>query len=268
MKRNNLNKVTRGTLIIGVSLLFLAFISFTGAGNTEKASVEMQKSINPAQSIGSGGTIIGRVIYNGGHVRKIKNLIKDEHTCGSNDIIDESLLTSEDGGLEWVVVSISSEIKDGKSLNTLNSERILNQKTCVFKPHVVLVGVNQPLVVINSDPTLHNVRTVSLFNDIVSRVQIAFPGSPVPKDTLWFNEPEIIETVCDVHGWMKAYIHVVEHPYYTITDENGSFNLTGVPPGQYTLKVWHETLGEIEQEVTVKDSQTAEATFYYSAKKN
>ncbi|MFQ5445842.1 MAG: carboxypeptidase regulatory-like domain-containing protein [Saprospiraceae bacterium] len=209
------------------------------------------------------GTITGRVIYEGGEVKKTLNVIKDERTCGKDDLIDESLLTGPDGGLEWAVVSISSEIKGGKSLDELPGERVLGQSTCVYKPHVVLVGVNQKLAINNMDHTLHNVRTASFMNDVVNKVQIYMPNMPHPSDTVTFSEPEIIDVLCDVHGWMKAYIHVVEHPYYAVTAADGSFKITGVPPGKYTLHVWHEKLGEQDQQVEVVAGQASEIQFTY-----
>jgi plastocyanin len=211
------------------------------------------------QSSGQGyGKITGKITYEGGHVKVVKKVIKDEHTCGSNDIIDESLLTSDDGGLQWAVVSISTPVKNGKDMSKLPGDHTLDQRTCVFKPHIVLVGVNEPLKIMNSDHTLHNVRTTSFMNDNFSKAQIYIPGQPAPVDEVVFSEPEIIESVCDVHGWMKAYIVVVDHPYYSVTDENGMFELDEVPTGTYTITVWHEKLGEQKITVTVSAGKTSE----------
>ncbi len=209
------------------------------------------------------GTIRGKVVYGGGEVRKVLNVIKDENTCGMEDLIDESLLTDKDGGLNWAVVSISSEIENGKSLDKLPSDRKLDQTTCVYTPHVVLVGVGQELTINNMDHTLHNVRTASFMNDVVNKVQIYIPNMPHPSDKTTFTEPEVVDVVCDVHGWMKAYVHVVEHAYNAVSGDNGNFELTEVPPGKYTLKVWHEKLGEMEQQIEVLPNETADITFTY-----
>lgn len=243
-------------LLFAVSLFLVAFaIPENGAISSEPA---IEKEF---------GSITGKVLYQGGHVRNEKVVIKDEHTCGAGILIDESLLADKDGGLQWAVVSITSNIESGSKLEDLKTESILDQSGCVFKPHIVLVGVDQPLIVTNSDQTLHNVRTISFMNDQISRAQIAFPGSGVPKDTISFSEVEVIETVCDVHGWMKAYVHVVSHPYYVITDNNGGFLLENVPSGKYTLQVWHETLGELNKEITVSANAATKITFSYKEKK-
>jgi hypothetical protein len=67
-----------------------------------------------------------------------------------------------------------------------------------------------------------------------------------------FQHPEIVKVSCDAHPWMTGWIVVTDHPYVAVTDERGAFRLAGVPPGSYTLSLWHETLGEQRQEVTVR----------------
>jgi|GEM_PF-178530 len=235
----------------------------------DSSTPEQQVTAPPKEASPSDGfgTIKGKVVYEGGHVHKVLNVIKDEHTCGAGDVVDESLVTSADGEVQWAVVSIASEIKGGEGLDALKSDRTLNQKGCVFTPHVLLVGVNQKMTINNLDKTLHNVRTVSFMNDVVNKVQMYLPNMPQPSDTVIFKEPEVVEVVCDVHGWMKSYVHVVEHPYYSITNEEGVFELTNVPPGKYTLKVEHEKLGEMEQTVEVKAGETTEVSFSYKAVK-
>lgn len=231
-----------------------------------KAEIEPQPESPAAEPKDTYGTIRGKVIYDGGEVHKTLNVIKDETTCGSEDLVDESLLTDANGGIKWAVVSIDSEVKNGKPLDELPGDRVLNQHMCQYQPHVVLVGVGQKLTINNHDHTLHNVRTASFMNDPYNKVQIYVPGTPPPSDTTTFSEPEVVDVLCDVHGWMKAYIHVVEHPYYAVTGDDGSFEITKVPPGKYTLKVWQEKLGETTATVEVKAGETAEITFHYPAK--
>ena len=215
----------------------------------------------------AGGAISGKVTYAGGKVRKVKNVIKDEGTCGAHDIMDKSLLTSADGGLQWAVVSITNIDSDKPvTADNVQGDQLLDQSGCEFKPHVLLVGVNQPLAIMNSDKTLHNVRTQAFMNDPFNKAQIYMPGQPKPTDTTTFAEAEVVEVVCDVHGWMKSYVHVIEHPYYAVTDENGSFTIPDVPAGKYELKVWHETLDERTQEVKVSADGQAEVNFEFPEK--
>lgn len=218
----------------------------------------------PAQQAGT-GTISGKVIYKGGKVHKTKDLIKDEKTCGSDPIVDKSIVANEGGALKWSVVSISSEVSNGKSMDKLPGEGVLNQEGCEYQPHVTLVGVNEPLVIKNSDETLHNVRSVSMMNESFNTTQPYIPNQPKPIDTTKFAEPEVVEMVCDVHGWMKAYVHVVEHPYHDVTHEKGKFSISEVPAGTHEITVWHETLGKKTKEVEVKAGETTNLRLTYQA---
>ena len=223
-------------------------------------------TMNEPDQQGQTGTISGKVLYKGGKVHKTKDLIKDEKTCGSDPIVDKSIVAHKGGELKWAVVSISSEVENGKSMDKLPGDAVLNQEGCEYQPHVVLVGVNEPLVVKNSDKTLHNVRSVSMLNQTFNTTQPYIPGQPQPADTTRFSEPEVVKMVCDVHGWMKSYVHVVKHPYHDVTREDGQFSLTEVPPGTYELTVWHETLGEKTKEVKVKAGKTSNVQFKYAEK--
>ncbi|TAK49347.1 MAG: hypothetical protein EPO28_00765 [Saprospiraceae bacterium] len=236
-------------------------------GNVLENSSSPAPSSSPSPVAGDSGVIRGKVVYEGGEVRKLLNVIKDERTCGADDLVDESLLADANGGIKWAVVSISSEIKGGKSLDELPGDRVLDQSTCVYRPHVLLAGVNQEITINNMDHTLHNVRTASLMNSVVNKVQIYMPNMPHPSDKTTFKEPEVVNVLCDVHGWMKAYVHVVEHPYYAVTAADGSFEIGGVPPGKYTLHVWQEKLGEQDQQVEVTVGQAAEINFSYKTLK-
>jgi hypothetical protein len=109
---------------------------------------------------------------------------------------------------------------------------------------------------------MHNVRgltgTKALFN-------LAQPPSAPPVTKPIPNGVELLSLKCDVHQWMRAYIAVSPHPYFATTGEDGTFSLSGVPEGTYTLEAWHESLGTKAAEVTVKDGAVTEASFEFSA---
>lgn len=209
------------------------------------------------------GVIKGRIVYGKGAVNKTLNFIKDENTCGTADLVDESLNTDDKGGLRWAVVSIEGGVEGQNDLSNLNSERTLNQLHCVFRPHVVITGVNQDLTINNHDHTLHNVRTVSFMNDAINKIQMYIPGGEAPSDKFKFSEVEVVEVKCDVHGWMKAFVHVVDHPYYVVTSEAGEFEFTGLPNGKYTINVWHEKLGKISKELVVNEGEASDIELVY-----
>lgn len=125
---------------------------------------------------------------------------------------------------------------------------LLDQKGCRYVPHVVGVHSGQTVQVANSDTTLHNVHAVPKANR-----EFNF-GQPVgvPSVPRVFDRPEIgVPIRCDVHGWMIAYVNVVSHPFFAVTNDAGSFEIKGLPPGTYTIELWHEQLGAQTQSVTV-----------------
>lgn len=134
-----------------------------------------------------------------------------------------------------------------------------DQKACMYQPRVLGVRVNQPIKLVNSDPTLHNVHALPKANTGFN-LGMATKGQTVEKK---FGKPEqMVRMKCDVHGWMTAYIGVMDHPFFATTGNTGSFDLKDVPAGEYTLVAWHEKLGTKEQKVTVKDgANTSDFTF-------
>lgn len=130
----------------------------------------------------------------------------------------------------------------------------LDQKGCVYAPHAVGVVVGQGLKILNSDPTMHNVNARSKKGQGFNAGMVG-GSAPIEKK---FTKPEFIKFKCDVHGWMTSVVGVFENSFFAVTDENGQFNITGVPAGEHTVAVWHDKLGEKEAKVTVTDKGTAD----------
>jgi plastocyanin len=138
----------------------------------------------------------------------------------------------------------------------------LDQHGCRYIPHVLAVRVNQPLEIINSDPTLHNIHAIPKNNQEFNN------GQPIQgmKMTHTFTAKEVmVPFKCDVHGWMNAYAAVMDHPYYDVTEADGKFELKGLPPGTYTVEAWHEKLGASTQSVTLGAKETKDITFTFKA---
>lgn len=190
------------------------------------------------RTVADGGTIRGQVKLKGeAPTPEGVEITKDEDTCGKTEKITEKLLVGADNGLQNVVVSIEN-IQGGKRQRREGA--LLDQKDCRYVPHVVLIPVGGNLTMRNSDGILHNIHSHSVENSPFNKPQPKF------KKTIQetFTKAEIIKVTCDAHPWMSGWIIVHEHPYYTVTDESGRFVLSDVPPGEYTLRIWHETLGE------------------------
>ena len=193
------------------------------------------------------GTVRGEVKLKGEAPTPEKvEITKDEDTCGKTQKINESLLVGADNGLQNVVVSIEN-IQKGKPQQR-GRKALLDQKDCRYVPHVLLVPVGVHLTLKNSDGILHNVHSHSVENPSFNKPQPKF------KKTMQvtFLKAETIRVTCDAHPWMSGWIVVHEHPYYAVTDESGRFVLSDVPPGEYTLLIWHETLGVGRHSVSVK----------------
>jgi plastocyanin len=241
---------------LGAMLVFaFGFAKFDGK-NAEKPAAES------AALAAAGGTVAGTVTYAGTAPAPAKlQITKDVPICGKEGHVDESLLVGANKGIKDVVVSIKG-VKQGKSLETLGAGFVLDQKVCVYRPHVVLVPVGKPLQILNSDGIMHNIHTYGKKNPAKN---IAHPK--FKKDIIeTFAQPETIPVKCDVHGWMSAWIVAVDHPYYAVTDVNGKFAIADVPAGTYTVEFWQEKLGTQTKQVTVAASGTTAADFTYPAK--
>ena len=129
-------------------------------------------------------------------------------------------------------------------------------------PPAAISSTTQPLEIINSDNTLHNVHGMPKANPEFNKGQM-IAGV---KNDFTFNAPEVlIPLKCDVHAWMNAYVGVVDHPYFAVTGDGGKFELRGVPPGSYSVEAVHEKLGRVSLPVTLGNKDSKELTFSFKA---
>jgi len=200
----------------------------------------------------SGGTISGKVLYTGKpiHAKKV-TVTQDQGTCGNMKEI--SPVKIDEGGVADTVIWID-DITHGKDYSF--PPPVMDQKDCMFMPHVVLMKPGQ-LKVTNSDNAAHNVHIFPKANRSFNQVQ---PPGADPLEISLFR-PDMAIVRCDVHTWMQSYIIVAQNPYYVLSGKGGAFTLTDVPSGTYHLKLWQETLGTQEQSVTVQAGQTTTANF-------
>jgi hypothetical protein len=172
-------------------------------------------------------------------------------------IPDQSVLVTSNGTLRNVVVFLKQIPHTVYGIPPAEPV-ILDQIGCIYKPRIVALRTGQTLRVKSSDNTPHNVHTFPEANQAVNFGMLR-PGH---KD-LSFKSPEFIPVKCDVHPWMRAHIAVFDHPFFTITADDGMFELNDVPAGAYTLIAWHERFGELQQSIDLKDNSAAHVTFTY-----
>jgi plastocyanin len=139
---------------------------------------------------------------------------------------------------------------------------VLDQQQCRYVPRVLGVQVGQQLTIRNSDPLLHNVRAEGAVN---AAFDVGTPVQGMETRRTFATREVMVPIKCNVHGWMTAFIGVLEHPYFDVTDQAGQFSIERLPPGTYTLEVWHERFGTQTQQVTVGTNDSQDLTFTFKA---
>ena len=199
------------------------------------------------------GTITGVVKYVGTPPPpKELPLTKDTDVCGEWKLSRE-LIVGFDQGIQDAVVRVVNIT--GKPPQPARTPTLV-QMRCGFSPHLLLIPAGGSVDILNTDGFLHNIHTYSVENPAIN---VAQPGFIV-RMTLRFQSPERVRVTCDLHP-MDAWIVVMDHPYYAVTDQKGTFTLTGVPAGTYTLEVWHARLGRQTKDVVVKPGRETVVTF-------
>src|SRR5437763_2761714 len=209
-------------------------------------------------------TITGKVVLEGTPPQNPVIRVGSDPACvaaNKGDLKSETYVV-DNGGLENVFVYIKDGLGNKYIFDTPIEPVKIDQSGCHYVPHVLGLRTTQPLEIVNSDNTMHNVHGMPQTNR-----EFNF-GQPVPgmKNTVTFTAPEVlIPFKCDVHAWMYAYIGVVSHPYFAVSGGGGKFELRTIPPGTYTVEAVHEKLGRQSQSVTLGESDKKDITFTFKA---
>jgi plastocyanin len=200
----------------------------------------------PAVRSARAAEIQGRVVLSGeAPAAKKVPITIDQYVCGTEQLTMD-LVVSGAREVRNVVVWLENPPPGAPSAPPTATP--MDQKDCVFAPRVVIVPAAGTVEFLNSDRLLHNLHSVSRENPSFNRTQPK--GRTIP---ITFAKPEIVRVDCDLHSWMRGWVVVAAHPFYALTDAQGRFRLDNVPPGSYTLRVWHERLGELSRPVTVAE---------------
>ncbi|HVU50588.1 MAG TPA: carboxypeptidase regulatory-like domain-containing protein [Polyangia bacterium] len=161
-------------------------------------------------------------------------VVKDGSVCGK-EAPNEAVVVDKKGGLQNVVVFVKDAKFAGKPAPV--EKAALDQRQCRYFPHVQALTVGTPLSLMNNDAILHNVHAndtgMTVFN-----VAMPIKGQKLP---IPMRKPGLMKLQCDAgHTWMNGWIYVFDHPYFAVTDETGAFTIKDVPPGEYTVELWHE----------------------------
>jgi plastocyanin len=242
-----------GWTLPNFSKFHVFFLAIFFAGSASAYEVE---------AVANGGSIAGTVKLAGAApaVAPIKTT-KNQDYCGMS-LANPLYEVGPGGGLANVEVYIK-EIAKGKAKPA--QPIVLTNSHCMFSPRVQGATVGQQIKITSDDPILHNTHPqIAATNATLYNVALPFKGFSVVKPLL--PQAGLVRVKCDVHEWMRAWIVELDHPYFATTDKSGSFSLTDVPPGTYTVVAWHEVMGEKTGTVTVASGKSAALNFQFAAK--
>lgn len=236
-----------------------------GSGGSPKQPAQAAPASAQAPAAVQGSaTIRGTVTFTGSAPAQERVKMDADPQCliqHTEPVHKQEVVVNPNGTLRHVFVYVKQGL-EGRAFPTPTQPVSLDQHGCLYSPHILGMQVNQPLEIVNDDATLHNVNCKATNS---KPFNIAQPTKGM-KTTKTFTAQEImVKCACNVHPWMTTYIGVVSHPYFSVSDETGSFTLAGLPAGRYTIEAWHEKYGTNTQTVSVGDGDTKSLTFEFKA---
>ena len=250
--------------------LVLLAISVTGCGNKQPASGNNDSESAPAAHTSgkpvdpaTAGSVTGTILFTGAPPKMKTISMITVPNCAkmhSAPAMTEDFVPGDNGTLQNVVVYLQGDFS-AYTFPSPSAPVQVDQRGCVFSPHVVAVMTGDPVEVTNKDSVTHNINTMSQLRQGWNETQM-HGGDPIVRR---FAEEEIpIIVKCNMHPWMRFYLAVVDHPYFQVTGKDGQFALRNVPPGTYTLTAWHETFGAKKQNVVIQPKQEQKVSFTFT----
>jgi len=243
------------------AVLVLAIASACGGGGSDAPS-EPAESAAPAFDPSTAGNIAGTVMLEGEPPEAETIRMNSDPVCVKEATNTETdyYAVGDNGGLGNVFIYVKEGLQG--SFPADSSTVILDQNGCRYTPHVFGIQVGQTLQVVNNDPTLHNIHATPTNNAEFNTGQ---PIEGMTFDRTFDTAEVMVPFKCDVHGWMNAFVGVVDHPFFSVSGRDGAFDISTLPPGNYVIEAWHEELGTQTQEITVAEGETAPVSFVFSA---
>jgi hypothetical protein len=210
------------------------------------------------------GSITGKITFTGEAPKATPIKMDADPYCKSQHaeaVTSESVVTNPDGTLRNVFVYVKAGLPAGQTYAAPTEPAVLDQHGCTYRPHVMGIMVGQPLQILNSDGTLHNIHSLAKSS---KQFNIGMPTKGMQVTQKFTGEEVMVKVKCDVHPWMECYMGVLSHPFYSVSGDGGSFEIKNLPAGTYTIEAWHEKFGVQTQSVTVTAGQPAEANFAFA----
>jgi Carboxypeptidase regulatory-like domain len=241
-----------------------SLLLFSGCSKSDTS--EAPKKEEPAAATApaddaNAATITGKVAFTGDKPA-MKNISMDATpACArahSTPQKSQEVIVNDNGTLKNTFIWIKSGLPD-KQWPAPAAVK-LEQKGCMYEPHVLGVMTSQDIEIVNGDPTNHNIHPLPKENREWNESQ---PPNGENKKKSFARQEVMIPVKCNVHPWMRAYIGVVGNPFFAVTGDDGTFTIKGLPPGTYTIEAWHEKYGTQDVQITVapKESKTADFSF-------
>jgi len=252
--------------VFGFAVILCAVILISEASvQSQEAGKSASGSSYEIISVENGGAVKGVVRFKGKYPRQKRIRINvNVEACGTNKKSETFLVSPKNKGLKNVLVTIEG-ISAGKAPSIVNVVTV-EQQGCTYIPHFQVAEIGPDgieLRFLNEDGIFHNVHSFQNDSTLFNLPQFGENAELTQK----VISPGVLRLKCDVHQWMGANVVLLDNqPYYSVTDENGSFDISDVPPGEYTLRAWHEALGVLEKQVMIKSNEIAEVDFVISPK--
>jgi plastocyanin len=270
--QNKAKDLSPGILIAVLAVLFTvghsALTSSGSSGDGDSATASLSASVpsstgGPKQVANESvvGTVKGTVRLDGKPPPPKELNLGTCTTDAKGPVFSDAVLV-KDGKLQNAFVWVKKGLESYKGAEAPSEPIVMDQKGCVYRPHVVGAQVGQRVVFLNSDPVLHNVRTIAEanapFNDMMPTKDMRLAKT--------FDKAEVmVRAKCDVHPWMASFVGVVAHPFFAVSSDGGEFVLQNVPEGDYEIEAWHEAYGRQTQKVRVEARKTATTAFTFRA---
>lgn len=236
----------RKTLVIVCITLSVLLAACGGEAPKETPKETPKDAPKGGEPAAAMGTVMGKISFEGPVPENPKIQMKADPKCPQDPNARQEDFVVTDGGLDNVIVYISSPVT-GK-FPTPTEPKVIDQHGCHYVPHAFTVQTNQPIKILNSDDTAHNINAQAQKNTPFNFAQ------PVKgaQNTKTFDKPEMpLKVKCDVHSWMGAWIGVFDHPYHTVSAKGGNYEIK-LPPGKYEVTAWHEKYPKDPQKAMVE----------------
>ena len=253
-----------GRIFSVVGGMFL--LTVCSKGSQSSAAPAAPPAPAAVENAAAGGTITGTIKFTGVAPKNPPIDMSEEAACKAKyktTPTEENVVAGPANALANVFVYVKAGVPAGQTFTAPTTAVVLDQDGCRYHPHVLGIMVGQPLEILNTDPVLHNIKAIAKAN---RPFNVSQPSAGM-KTTRTFTAPEVMVNLeCNVHGWMHAYAGVRPDPFFAVSAANGSFTISGLPPGTYTIEAWHEKFGTQTATVTIAGTESKTQNFTFAAR--